>query len=81
MHGQYISTTEIPGKSHWWWDTDSTNDGGCMFDAVIQQIIAQHGHAEGPPPLPKTFVITLFNPSSFEQRGGIQVGLNWQSDS
>ena len=28
---------EVKGKSHWWWDTYSTNDGGVMNDLIMRQ--------------------------------------------
>jgi hypothetical protein len=27
----------VKGKSHWWWDTYSTNDGGVMNDLIMRQ--------------------------------------------
>ena len=27
---------EVPGKDHWWWDTDEPNDGGCVNDPTMR---------------------------------------------
>ena len=34
--GTNVSYSELPGKQHWWWDTDAENDGGVNNDPQVR---------------------------------------------
>ena len=68
-----VNTTfvELPGKPHWWWDTNTESDGGVMHD---DQMRAFYAHLEQPlPPFPATTELVTYNPSTHLGRGGVRV--------
>jgi hypothetical protein len=56
--------SEIPGKGHWW--------GGVVDDSIMQNFFNEH-FSLSLPTLPDSWIVTSFNPSSTEGRGGIRV--------
>ena len=68
-----VNTTfvELPGKPHWWWDTNTESDGGVMHD---DQMRAFYAHLEQPlPPFAVTTELVTYNPSTHRGRGGVRV--------
>jgi pimeloyl-ACP methyl ester carboxylesterase len=36
-----VTFIEVPKQGHWWWDTTSANDGGCMNDQTMRRFHAR----------------------------------------
>ena len=69
--GADVTLDELPGKQHWWWDSDQTNDGGVMFDKTVRTFLSKHAV---PLPLPSTaFTVTSLNPAAFFGKGGCKI--------
>ena len=62
-HGsKSVTYDEMPGKSHWWWDTIYPNDGGVMNDKKMRlfyQSIIKDG-LQPPPKFPQKVVYVCF---------------------
>jgi len=71
-YGGEVKLSELPGKNHWWWDTDATNDGGTMFDPEMRSFIdkALWSHPRG---WKETFEVVTPNPAATHGRGGIRI--------
>ena len=71
----------LPGKEHWWWDTDSENDGGAVFDPELRSFFTEalarttadgHGRRHVAP-LPRRFTLACLNPATCGGRGGVTI--------
>ena len=70
-----VTYDEVPGKSHWWWDTIYPNDGGVMNDKKMRlfyQSIIKDG-LQPPPQFPQKIVYVVLNPANSQGRGGFRV--------
>jgi len=36
-----VTWDEIPGREHWWWDSDVESDGGCVNDLTMRAFFAR----------------------------------------
>lgn len=68
--GGKCEEVHVPGKGHWWWDTELTMDGGVLDDA---QLSAFWDRCVGrtSPPLPLKFTISCVSLSICGGRGGL----------
>eukprot|EP00026_Physarum_polycephalum_P002049 Phypoly_transcript_02053.p1 GENE.Phypoly_transcript_02053~~Phypoly_transcript_02053.p1 ORF type:complete len:900 (+),score=110.07 Phypoly_transcript_02053:31-2730(+) len=71
--GSNITYTELPGKGHWWWDSDKTNDGGVMNDAEMRKFYKKCAKKVELPELPSKISIKTVNPASMGSRAGIKI--------
>ena len=75
--GVDVAFTEVPGKEHWWWDTNSPNDGGVLFDTYMREFYGrQLGSAMQVPRLkPKamSFTVVSLNPATFHGVNGVRI--------
>ena len=62
---------EIPGKEHWWWDSDTDNDGGAVNDGPIRDFFA--AAAGSPPAALNSFILTAMNPAAVGSMQGIRI--------
>eukprot|EP01062_Namystynia_karyoxenos_P058746 TRINITY_DN50229_c0_g1_i1.p1 TRINITY_DN50229_c0_g1~~TRINITY_DN50229_c0_g1_i1.p1 ORF type:complete len:1059 (+),score=218.23 TRINITY_DN50229_c0_g1_i1:80-3256(+) len=59
---------EVKGQEHWWWDTESENDGGVVNDGqargFLASVVAPKAGGPAPaPPLPPRFAAALSHPA------------------
>jgi hypothetical protein len=54
--------TELPDKQHWWWDTDTANDGGVLNDPAVRDFYA-HCRTRANP-LPAAGGVAAFHPAA-----------------
>jgi len=41
LPGHGVELAVIPGKGHWWWDTESVNDGGAVWDRQVRATVGK----------------------------------------
>ena len=39
-HGVVVHWDEVPGQQHWWWDSLTSSDGGCVNDDIMRAFFA-----------------------------------------
>lgn len=62
----------IYSKDHWWWDTETTNDGGVVFDLEVREFFNRN-NARHPPAFPNRLEVASLNPATFWGRGGFRI--------
>ncbi len=70
---QYVTYEEVGNKEHWWWDSESTNDGGVMNDPKMRALYRSMARSSIPSLPNNGYRVISFNPATFEGKGGIQV--------
>ncbi|CAE8593326.1 unnamed protein product [Polarella glacialis] len=70
--GGDCSAVEVPGKGHWWWDTETTMDGGAVDDAQMSAF-REHCLEQRRPRLPGQFVISCVSLDMCGGRGGLRL--------
>lgn len=69
-----VSLSELRGKEHWWWDTDTPNDGGAVNDLQIRNFFDQCFKREsGAAGLPAHWRLVVFNAATSGAKGGLRV--------
>eukprot|EP00931_Biecheleriopsis_adriatica_P028646 TRINITY_DN17082_c0_g1_i1.p1 TRINITY_DN17082_c0_g1~~TRINITY_DN17082_c0_g1_i1.p1 ORF type:complete len:891 (-),score=181.20 TRINITY_DN17082_c0_g1_i1:85-2706(-) len=70
--GGDCSAVEVPGKGHWWWDSDSANDGGAVDDAQMNDFWKRCLQQKRPP-LPSRFTFRCLSLDVCGGRGGLRL--------
>ena len=68
-----VEFEEFKSGGHWWWDSQSTNDGGVMFDKQVQKFLErslQQCRFQHPK---RRFHLVSLNPSTFHGRHGVRI--------
>jgi hypothetical protein len=83
QRGVALEYSEVPGKEHWWWDTDQPNDGGVVFDAAVRKFLTEHLHRPRPASveLAAASEVVCYNPATTSTVGGIKVQCSSLSSS
>ena len=66
------------GKGHWWWNSETTNDGGVMFDPKVRRFVVDSLHRcrhrrRNQKNTPHAFQVISLNPSTFSSHRGIRI--------
>ncbi|CAE8684080.1 unnamed protein product, partial [Polarella glacialis] len=69
-----VTLTEIKGKEHWWWDTETSNDGGVVNDEQLRAFFRKClARASGPAALSESWRLVVFNPAFSGAKGGARI--------
>ncbi|CAE8681570.1 unnamed protein product [Polarella glacialis] len=69
-----VTLTELKGKEHWWWDTETSNDGGAVNDEQLRAFFRKClARASGPAALSESWRLVVFNPAFSGAKGGARI--------